>query len=104
MARPNVVLFMPDQLRADALGCFGNTAASTPNFDALAARGLRFENAFCQHPVCGPSRVSVMTVTVAPASGAPVTSVTSPEMDEAGDCVVATTRAKMRPIMAWGVR
>ena len=61
MARPNVVLFMPDQLRADALGCFGNTAASTPNFDALAARGLRFENAFCQHPVCGPSRVSVMT-------------------------------------------
>jgi arylsulfatase A-like enzyme len=61
VARPNVVLFMPDQLRADALGCFGNAVAGTPNFDALAARGVRFENAFCQHPVCGPSRVSFIT-------------------------------------------
>jgi arylsulfatase A-like enzyme len=52
---------MPDQLRADALGCFGNPVASTPNFDALAARGVRFDNAFCQHPVCGPSRVSFVT-------------------------------------------
>ena len=58
---PNIVLFMPDQLRADALGCFGNASGSTPNFDALAARGVRFDNAFCQHPVCGPSRVSLMT-------------------------------------------
>jgi arylsulfatase A-like enzyme len=58
---PNVVLFMPDQLRADALGCFGNPVASTPNFDALAARGVRFANAFSQHSVCGPSRVSLMT-------------------------------------------
>jgi len=61
VARPNVVLFMPDQLRADALCCFGNPVASTPNFDALAARGVRFDNAFCQHPVCGPSRVSFVT-------------------------------------------
>jgi arylsulfatase A-like enzyme len=59
--RPNIVLFMPDQLRADALGCFGNTVCQTPNIDALAARGTRFANAFCQHPVCGPSRVSLMT-------------------------------------------
>ena len=59
--RPNVVLFMPDQLRADALGCFGNAVASTPNVDALAARGVQFTNAFCQHPVCAPSRVSLMT-------------------------------------------
>ncbi|MEX1008734.1 MAG: sulfatase-like hydrolase/transferase [Acidimicrobiia bacterium] len=59
--RPNVVLFMPDQLRADALGCFGNTVCRTANIDALAARGVRFENAFCQHPVCGPSRVSFMS-------------------------------------------
>ena len=59
--RPNVVLFMPDQLRADALGCFGNAVASTPNIDALAARGVQFTNAFCQHPVCAPSRVSLMT-------------------------------------------
>ena len=59
--RPNMVLFMPDQLRADAVGCFGNPAASTPHIDELAATGLRFNNAFANHPVCGPSRVSLMT-------------------------------------------
>lgn len=60
-ARPNLLLFMPDQLRADALGCFGNPVASTPAFDALAARGTRFTDAWSQHSVCGPSRVSMMT-------------------------------------------
>lgn len=59
--RPNLVLFMPDQLRADAVGCFGNPVASTPNIDALAARGTRFDQAFGQHSVCSPSRVSIMT-------------------------------------------
>lgn len=60
-SRPNLVLFMPDQLRADAVGCFGNPVASTPNIDALAARGVRFDDARAQHPVCGPSRVSILT-------------------------------------------
>ena len=60
MARPNIVLFMPDQLRADAVGCFGGNA-KTPNIDALAARGARFTNAFSQHSVCSPSRVSMFT-------------------------------------------
>lgn len=59
--RPNIVLFMPDQLRADAVGCFGSPVASTPNIDALAARGVRFDDAWAQHPVCGPSRVSLLT-------------------------------------------
>lgn len=59
--RPNIVLFMPDQLRADALGCFGNDIAHTPHVDALAARGARFADAWSQHSVCGPSRVSIMT-------------------------------------------
>jgi arylsulfatase A-like enzyme len=61
MTRPNIVVFIPDQLRADALGCFGNPAASTPAIDELAARGVRFENAFGQHPFCSPSRVSFLT-------------------------------------------
>lgn len=52
---------MPDQLRADALGCFGNPLARTPNIDALASRGVRFDDAWAQHPVCGPSRVSLLT-------------------------------------------
>ncbi|MEZ5167546.1 MAG: sulfatase-like hydrolase/transferase [Acidimicrobiales bacterium] len=60
-SRPNLVWFMPDQQRADAVGCFGNPVAHTPNIDALAARGTRFDNAFVQHSVCGPSRVSQMT-------------------------------------------
>ncbi len=61
MSRPNFLLFMPDQLRADALGCFGSPVASTPSFDALAARGVRCTDAWSQHSVCGPSRVSIMT-------------------------------------------
>ena len=61
MPRPNLLLFMPDQLRADALGCFGSKVARTPNFDALAARGVRCSDAWSQHSVCGPSRVSIMT-------------------------------------------
>lgn len=61
MTRPNIVVFIPDQLRADALGCFGNPVASTPNVDALAARGTRFAQAFGQHPFCSQSRVSFLT-------------------------------------------
>ncbi|SEH02167.1 Arylsulfatase A [Nonomuraea solani] len=60
-ARPNVVVFVPDQLRADAVGAFGNDVVSTPVIDALAARGARFSNAYAQHPVCSPSRASFLT-------------------------------------------
>jgi arylsulfatase A-like enzyme len=61
VARPNFVLFIPDQLRFDAVGCFGNEHALTPNLDALAARGTRFTRAYGQHSVCSPSRVSFLT-------------------------------------------
>jgi arylsulfatase A-like enzyme len=60
-SRPNLLLFMPDQLRADAMGAFGNPVASTPAIDALAARGVRFTSAFSQHSVCSPSRASMFT-------------------------------------------
>lgn len=59
--RPNFLLFMPDQLRADAVGAFGNPVAHTPNIDALAARGTAFRQAFSQSSVCSPSRVSIFT-------------------------------------------
>lgn len=58
--RPNVVMFMPDQLRADAVGCFDGYAR-TPNIDALAAKGVKFSNAFAQNSVCSPSRISMFT-------------------------------------------
>jgi arylsulfatase A-like enzyme len=54
-------MIMPDQQRADCIGCFGNPFIQTPNIDALAARGMKFTNAYANHPVCGPSRVNLMT-------------------------------------------
>lgn len=60
--RPNIVLFVADQMRADALGHLGNAASRTPNFDALIGEGgVSFENAYCQNPVCVPSRCSFLT-------------------------------------------
>lgn len=59
--RPNLILFMPDELRADSLACYGNTVTKTPNFDKLASQGTRFENCHVQYPVCGASRCSLLT-------------------------------------------
>lgn len=60
-SRPNLVLFFPDELRADALACYGNPAAQTPNFDRLAAEGTQFDECHVQFPVCGASRCSLLT-------------------------------------------
>lgn len=52
---------MYDQLRFDYLSCAGHPFMHTPNFDRLAAQGVRFTNAYVQSPVCGPSRMSFYT-------------------------------------------
>lgn len=57
----NVLFVMADQLRWDHLGCAGHPYLKTPNLDALAARGVRFTNAFANSGVCGPSRMSYYT-------------------------------------------
>ncbi|SMF77763.1 Arylsulfatase A [Tistlia consotensis] len=57
----NVLWIMCDQLRFDYLGCTGHPHLETPNIDALAARGVRFERAYVQSPICGPSRMSFYT-------------------------------------------
>lgn len=62
MGKPRNILFiMCDQLRADYLGCTGHPTIKTPNIDALARKGVVFDRAFCQAPVCGPSRMSFYT-------------------------------------------
>lgn len=52
--RPNIILFMADQLRFDALGCYGNNEIHTPNIDSLALNGSVFDSHFIQNPVCSP--------------------------------------------------
>src|SRR5665213_2874864 len=60
-AGKNILFIMCDQLRFDYLGCYGHPHLRTPNIDALAARGVRFDRAYVQSPVCGPSRMSFYT-------------------------------------------
>jgi len=61
MAIRNVLYIMCDQLRWDHLGCAGHPFLKTPNIDALAARGVRFTQAYVQSGICGPSRMSAYT-------------------------------------------
>ena len=60
-ARPNIVVILTDQQRADTLGCYGNRVARTPHLDALAHSGVRFDRAYCATPLCTPSRASILS-------------------------------------------
>lgn len=59
--RRNILFIMCDQLRHDYLGVAGHPHLKTPHIDRLAARGVRFTNAYVQSPICGPSRMSTYT-------------------------------------------
>ena len=56
----NILFIISDDLKADALNCYGNKSAHTPNIDKLASEGTLFQNAYCQGTVCAPSRASFM--------------------------------------------
>lgn len=56
----NVLMIISDDLKADALPCYGDSVCETPNLDALAASGMVFDRAYCQGTWCAPSRLSFM--------------------------------------------
>ncbi|TWP37008.1 choline-sulfatase [Leekyejoonella antrihumi] len=58
---PNIVVLQADQLAADALGAYGNQVVSAPHIDQLAQSGAVFDRAYCNSPLCAPSRASMMT-------------------------------------------
>lgn len=59
--RPNFLFLITDQQRADWLGCYGHPVLKTPNIDAIAAAGMRFDNFHVASPVCMPNRASLLT-------------------------------------------
>lgn len=61
MSRPNILVIQADQMTALVLSAYGKPYAITPNIDKIVAKGTLFANSYCNNPVCGPSRASMMT-------------------------------------------
>jgi len=61
MATPNILMVVADQLNADLLGCAGHNQVLTPHLDQFARQAMRFTQAYCQNPICTPSRVSLLS-------------------------------------------
>ncbi len=68
--RPNIIVIQADQLAAAALGAYGNDCVLSPNLDQLADEGVVFDRAYCNSPLCAPSRASMLTGQLPSAIGA----------------------------------
>ncbi|MHA2269759.1 MAG: sulfatase-like hydrolase/transferase, partial [Promethearchaeota archaeon] len=64
-----IILIITDTQRKDMVGCYGNPDLHTPNLDRMAGKGVRFENAYCCQPVCGPARSAMFTGTFPHSNG-----------------------------------
>ena len=58
--RSNILIIQFDQLTALCMGAFGKPLTKTPNIDEIATKGTVFNNSYCNSPVCGPSRASMI--------------------------------------------
>ena len=61
MKKPNIVFILIDDMGWTDLVCYGSSFYETPNIERLARRGLLFTNAYTAHPLCSPTRSSIMT-------------------------------------------
>lgn len=59
--QPNIILLQADQFSASALSAYGNTVTQTPNLDRMAENGVVFDHAYCNNPLCVPSRASMLS-------------------------------------------
>ncbi|MFD0958189.1 sulfatase-like hydrolase/transferase [Paenibacillus chungangensis] len=63
MSRPNIIMIMTDQHRGDFMGCMGSEIVATPHLDRMAEEGVLFTRAYCNSPLCVPSRMSMLAGT-----------------------------------------
>lgn len=61
VSKPNIIFFLADDQRNDVFGCAGDPIIQSPTLDSLAAQGVRFENAFCEVPICAASRATLFS-------------------------------------------
>jgi len=61
MTQPNIVLIMTDTQPTTVVGCYSGNDVATVEIDALAARGVRFDHAYCASPLCTPARAGIFT-------------------------------------------
>ncbi len=77
--KPNIVFFLADDVSQEDFGCYGHPTIKTPNIDALAAQGMRFDNAYLTTSSCSPTRCSIITGRYPHNTGAPELHVNLPD-------------------------